>query len=89
MMKLLIVDDERIIRETIASLVDWESLGITLIGTAENGIEMCIRDRPSSKPGTGKKLPNRHSGVTRKVANYALLNREFPFHYEKALQRCV
>lgn len=39
MMKLLIVDDERIIRETIASLVDWESLGITLIGTAENGIE--------------------------------------------------
>lgn len=39
MIKLLIVDDERIIRETIASLVDWESLGITLIGTAENGIE--------------------------------------------------
>ena len=25
----IIVDDERIIRETIASLVDWESLGIT------------------------------------------------------------
>ncbi len=39
MVKLLIVDDERIIRETIASLVDWEAIGIRLIGTAENGIE--------------------------------------------------
>ena len=39
MIKLLIVDDERIIRETIASLIDWDSLGIFLIGTAENGIE--------------------------------------------------
>lgn len=37
--EIIVVDDERIIRETIASLVDWESLGITLIGTAENGIE--------------------------------------------------
>lgn len=39
MIKLLIIDDERIIRETIASLIDWNSLGISLIGTAENGIE--------------------------------------------------
>ena len=39
MIKLLIVDDERIIRETIASLIDWDSLGIFLVGTAENGIE--------------------------------------------------
>ncbi|MDO4321478.1 MAG: response regulator [Lachnospiraceae bacterium] len=39
MIKLLIVDDERIIRETIASLIDWNALGMTVIGTAENGIE--------------------------------------------------
>lgn len=39
MQKLLIVDDEKIIRETIANLIDWESLDITLIGAAQNGIE--------------------------------------------------
>lgn len=49
MIKLLIVDDERIIRETIATLIDWNSLGISLIGTAENGIEaynMILDDYP-------------------------------------------
>lgn len=39
MIKLLIVDDEKTIRETIAKLIDWEKLGITLIGSAENGLE--------------------------------------------------
>lgn len=39
MIKLLIVDDEKIIRETIASLIDWKKLGISLIGCAENGID--------------------------------------------------
>lgn len=39
MLKLLIVDDERIIRETMARLIDWDSLGIQLIGTARDGIE--------------------------------------------------
>ena len=43
--------------------------------------------KPSYKPGKGKKLPNCHSGITRKVASYALQDREFPFHYEKALQQ--
>ena len=38
MIKLLIVDDEKTIRETIAKLIDWEKLGITLIGSAENGL---------------------------------------------------
>ena len=28
--------------------------------------------KPSLKPGKGKKLPNCHSGITRKVASYAL-----------------
>lgn len=39
MIKLLIADDEKIIRETISRLIDWKKLGITLIGTAENGLD--------------------------------------------------
>lgn len=39
MYKLLIVDDERIIRETIANLIDWAALGIRLVGSAKNGFE--------------------------------------------------
>ena len=39
MLKLLIVDDEKIIRETMAGLIDWNSLGIQLIGTARDGTE--------------------------------------------------
>lgn len=39
MIKLLIADDERIIRETISALIDWDSLGIHLIGAAGNGFE--------------------------------------------------
>lgn len=39
MIKLLIVDDEKAIRQTIASLIDWKNLGITLIGSAQNGLE--------------------------------------------------
>ncbi|UKS27066.1 response regulator [Paenibacillus sp. HWE-109] len=35
--KILLVDDERIIREAIARTVDWERLGLTLIGTAADG----------------------------------------------------
>ena len=43
--------------------------------------------KPSSKPGKGKKLPNRHPGITKKVAAYSKSGRVFPFHYEKLLQQ--
>ena len=49
MYKLLIVDDERIIRETIANLIDWPALGIRLVGSAKNGFEaydMIVDDCP-------------------------------------------
>lgn len=36
---MLIVDDERIIRETISQHIDWAALDIEIIGTAGNGIE--------------------------------------------------
>lgn len=39
MFKLLIADDERIIREAMANIIDWNSLDIQLIGTAKDGIE--------------------------------------------------
>ena len=37
MYKLFIVDDEYFIREGLKKLLDWESLGIEIIGTASNG----------------------------------------------------
>ena len=35
-MKLLIVDDESLVRETIRTLLDWKQLGFTDVFTAEN-----------------------------------------------------
>ncbi|PKM51644.1 MAG: hypothetical protein CVV02_05080 [Firmicutes bacterium HGW-Firmicutes-7] len=42
--------------------------------------------RPSSKPGKGKKLSNRHPDIVKKVVSFVLDEREFPFHYEQLLQ---
>mgnify|MGYP004467382623 FL=1 len=39
MLKLLIADDEKTIRESICHLIDWKSYDIEVIGTAKNGIE--------------------------------------------------
>ncbi len=39
MLKLLIVDDEKIIRETLSKHIPWGKLGIRVIGTAQNGLE--------------------------------------------------
>ncbi|KKI91927.1 AraC family transcriptional regulator [Bacillus sp. SA1-12] len=39
MYKVLLVDDERIILEGISNIIDWESIGTELIGTARNGLE--------------------------------------------------
>ena len=39
MLKLIIADDERIIRETISHLIDWNSIGIELAGVCKDGIE--------------------------------------------------
>ena len=36
---MIIADDERIIRETISTLIDWEQYGIELAGLCSNGIE--------------------------------------------------
>ncbi len=39
MLKVMIADDERIIRETISQLIDWNSLELELVGVCQNGIE--------------------------------------------------
>lgn len=39
MLKLLLVDDEEIICNTIAKTINWEDLGIQLIGTCLDGVE--------------------------------------------------
>lgn len=49
MYKVLLVDDERIILDGIAQVVDWPSLGLELVGTAQNGLqgyERIVRDDP-------------------------------------------
>ena len=43
MYKLLIADDERVIRESISTLIDWKSLGIELIGLAKDGSDARAR----------------------------------------------
>lgn len=39
MLKLMIADDEKIIRETIARIIDWETLGLRVIGVCKDGLE--------------------------------------------------
>jgi len=39
MLRLMIADDEKIIREAIGKLIKWEDYGIELIGTCKDGIE--------------------------------------------------
>lgn len=39
MLRMIIVDDERIIRETIHNLIDWNKLNIEVVGLCKDGIE--------------------------------------------------
>lgn len=39
MLHLLIVEDEETMREGLAAMIDWETLGIRLVGAAANGLE--------------------------------------------------
>ncbi len=48
-MKMIIVEDEKIIREQIATYIRWKEYGIEVVGTAENGgiaLEMARRHNP-------------------------------------------
>lgn len=37
--KLLIVDDEKVVRDRVVSLINWEAAGFNVIGACENGLE--------------------------------------------------
>jgi two-component system response regulator YesN len=39
MLKVLLVDDEQLARDSISRLVDWAGLGLDFLGAAKNGIE--------------------------------------------------
>ena len=39
MLKLIIADDERIIRETISTIIHWENYDIEVVGLCKNGME--------------------------------------------------
>lgn len=39
MYRCLIVDDEKISRDGIAQSIDWQNLGIEIVGLAKNGAE--------------------------------------------------
>ena len=42
MIKVLIADDERIIRETIFNIIDWKKHDIEVIGLCKNGSKPMI-----------------------------------------------
>ena len=49
MIKLLIADDEPLVQIGLKSMIDWESLGIDICGTAANGdmaFQMIKEQRP-------------------------------------------
>ncbi|NBD25473.1 response regulator transcription factor [Paenibacillus glycinis] len=51
MFKLLIAEDVKTVRETLARSIPWEKLGISLLGTAENGEEaLAWLDRGREQP---------------------------------------
>lgn len=39
MLKMIIADDERVIRETISTIIDWKQYDIELVGLCKNGLE--------------------------------------------------
>lgn len=59
MYRMLIVDDERIIRETISQHIDWASLEVQVIGTSSNGLEAydMIMDEAPDLVMTDIKMP--------------------------------
>ncbi len=79
MLKVMIADDERIIRETISQLIDWNSLGLELVGVCQNGIEAfdMIQDESPDIVLTDIKMPGL-SGIEL-IARISANNRDTQF----------
>ena len=97
MLKLLIVDDEEIICSTIAKVIDWEILGITLIGTCLDGVEAyhTILDESPDIVMTDIRMPG-ISGLelierishTNLDTQFIILSGYGEFEYAKRAMRC-
>lgn len=79
MLKLLIADDERIIRETISRLIDWHTLGVELIGLCSNGLEAydMILDESPDIVLTDIKMPGMNGLELIKNISETKLNTQF------------
>lgn len=97
MFKLLIVDDEEIICSTIASLIDWSSMDISLIGTCLDGVEAyhTILDESPDIVMTDIRMPG-ISGLelierishTDLHTQFIILSGYGEFEYAKSAMRC-
>ena len=81
MLKMIIVDDEKIIRETIHSLIDWNSLGIDVAAVCKDGIEAfdCILDEYPDIVMTDIKMPGLSRSEERRVGKECR-SRWSPYH---------
>ena len=59
MLNLLIADDEKVIRESLANCLDWEAIGIRVVGCCANGPEAldAVMDTPPDIVMTDIKMP--------------------------------
>lgn len=77
MLRMMIVDDEKIIRDGISTIIDWESYGITIACVCKDGLEaydMIIDEYPDiiitdiKMPGLdGLSLINRAQTINKKI----------------------
>ena len=96
MLRLIIVDDEKIIRESIRRLIDWESLGIEVVDVCKNGLEAydaILDEYPDivltdiKMPGlSGLELIEKLSG-TREHIQFIILSGYGEFEYAKQAMR--
>ena len=97
MYKLLIIDDEEDICRAIAALVDWNKLGICLIGICLDGVEgyhMILDEAPDivltdiEMPGiSGLDLIERIS-TTNLQTEFVILSGYDQFEYAKRAMKC-
>ncbi len=59
MLSLLIADDEKVIRESLATRIDWNKFGVRVVGCCANGLEAldCIIDESPDIIMTDIKMP--------------------------------